>query len=230
MARKRPLASFHFLLARTRARIARALWPCDEAEHAARAAAATERLRIARDLHDGPAQELAFVAMQSRFLADRSGDPELEELAAAASRALAESKQAIYALASVHDETGSLDDAVCDAAQNIAARSGATVSVDFDAPVQAPTKTREELVRIVREAVWNGIRHGDATSFAIELSDANGLHLRIADNGAGFDPGTVAGQVGLGLESMRERATALGGDLDIRSLPGGGTEVEVSIP
>jgi signal transduction histidine kinase len=169
--------------------------------------------------------------MQCRFLADRSGDPELEELAAAASRALAESKQAIYALVSAPEEAGSLDEAVSDAAQSIAARSGATVSVDFDAPVHASTKTREELARIVREAVWNGVRHGDATSFAIEVSHANGLHLRIADNGGGFDPDTVAGRLtGLGLESMRERAIALGGDLEIKSLPGGGTEVEVSLP
>jgi signal transduction histidine kinase len=169
--------------------------------------------------------------MQCRFLADRSGDPELEELAAAASRALAESKQAIYGLASAPDETGSLDDAVCDAAESIALRSGATVSVDFDAPVQASMNTREELARIVREAVWNGVKHGDATSFAIEVSHTDGLHLRIADNGGGFDPDSVAGQsTGLGLESMRERAMALGGALDIKSLPGGGTEVQVSLP
>lgn len=168
--------------------------------------------------------------MQCRYLADRNGDPDLEELAAAASRALSESKQAIYALASVPEETGSLDHAVCDAAQHIATRNGATVSMDLDAPVQGTTKTREELVRIVREAVWNGVRHGDATSFSIQLTHANGLHLRIADNGGGFDPGTIAGQSGLGLESMRERAIALGGDLDVRSVPGEGTEVEVSLP
>ena len=229
MARTRPPVSKPSLFNRSRARLAQALVPCDDAERAALVGAASERRRIARDLHDGPAQELAFLAMQCRDLALRTGDPSLAALAESADRALAQTKEVVYGLAEGAHK--SLDSAVYAAAADVAARSGATVRVDCDARADAPAETRQELARIVREAVWNGVRHGEATSFAIELCRDEGLHLRIADNGAGYDPGMrPEGATGFGLESMRERAAALGGDLAVRSVPGQGTEVEVSLP
>jgi signal transduction histidine kinase len=81
-------------------------------------------------------------------------------------------------------------------------------------------------VRIACEAITNAGRHGAATDVSLELRNGDGVRLRVVDNGAGFDPATrIAG--GFGLVSMRERAAAHGGDVQIESNAGQGTEVEV---
>jgi signal transduction histidine kinase len=193
--------------------------PADAAVHA-------ERRRIARDLHDGMAQELAFIAMQARVLAAGGGAVE-QELASAAERALAESRRVIHGL--VDDADGPLGDAVSRTAQEMAGRGGARLVMSVDARAEAPPEVRTALLRILREAVWNGIRHGGATAFEVELSGGESLRLRVADNGTGFDPVAV-GATGVGLESMTERARALGGEIGIRSRPGAGCEVEVTLP
>jgi signal transduction histidine kinase len=193
---------------------------------AAEAAVHAERRRIARDLHDGMAQELAFIAMQARVLAARGGVVE-RQLAAAAERALSESRRVVYALAD--EAEGPLAEALSRTAEELVERGGARLVINVDPRAEASPKVRAALLRILREAVSNGIRHGQATAFEVELSGAGGLRLRIADNGAGFDPQALD-RTGLGLVSMRERARALGGEVGIRSRPGAGCEVEVTLP
>jgi signal transduction histidine kinase len=83
-------------------------------------------------------------------------------------------------------------------------------------------------VRIVREAITNASRHGSATAVEITLSAANGLLLRIHDNGRGLQRSARAG--GLGLTIMSQRAQQLDGDFAISSGPDGGTVVEVRLP
>jgi signal transduction histidine kinase len=185
-----------------------------------------ERRRIARDLHDGMAQELAFIAMQARELAARGGAGE-ERLVEAAERALRELRRAIHDLAD--DGDAALSDAVSRTAEELAGRSGASLVTNVDARAQARPEVRAALLRILREAVWNGIRHGGATAFEVDLCARDGLRLRVADNGSGFYP-PAARRAGLGLASMKERARALGGDVGIRSRPGWGCELEVRLP
>jgi signal transduction histidine kinase len=185
----------------------------------ARAAVRAERLRIARDLHDGVAQELAFIALQARESDQR--------LATAADRALAELRRAVYDLAENCEEP--LGITLSRTAEELAGRSGARLVMQVDGDVQASPAERAAILRILREAVWNGVRHGGATAFEVELRGGAGLRLRVADNGTGFDP-QVTRRGGLGLASMKERARALGGEIGIRSLPGRGCELEVSLP
>ena len=87
--------------------------------------------------------------------------------------------------------------------------------------------------RIAQEAVNNVIRHAGARKLVLTLAfDAAGLRLRVADDGCGFDPGTVnrpSPSRGLGMLSMRERAEIAGGRLTIRSAPGEGTVVEATL-
>jgi signal transduction histidine kinase len=64
----------------------------------------------------------------------------------------------------------------------------------------------------------------------VELSNGDGLHLRIADDGEGFDPTSVDDTQGFGLSTMRARARALGGVLSVESRPASGTTVEVLLP
>jgi signal transduction histidine kinase len=185
----------------------------------ARDAVRAERRRIARDLHDGIAQELAFIALHARSMDRR--------VAAAAERALAELRGAIDDLA--EDCETPLGDAVTRTAEELTGRSGASLVTHVDAGAKAPPHARAALLRILREAVWNGLRHGRATAFEVELSGVYGLRLRVADNGIGFDTAT-ARRSGFGLASMQERARALGGDIRVRSQPGHGCELEVRIP
>ena len=194
---------------------------------AAERATLDERRRIARDLHDGLAQELAFVTTQLRHRSP-AGDPEaLRPISAAAERALSESRRAIHMLTTGRDEP--LPRALAQTVEEVAGRMGASVVLDLDEDVAVPPSTREELVRVVREAVSNAVRHGAAPSVVVELRGGDELTLRVRDDGDGFDPESV-GRDGFGLTSMRERAEALGGRCRVRSRPGGGTEVEVTVP
>lgn len=195
----------------------------------ARAAVLEERRRLARELHDGLAQELAFISTQTRRLlaAPDSQVRQLDQLAVAAERALDESRSAIRALTRRLDEP--LEVSVAQAAEEVAERVGIDLRLKLDADIEAPTDTREALLRIVREALSNTARHSGATHATVTLRGGAGIRLSIADDGAGFEPGTPS-DGGFGLVSMRERAQALGGELSISSRPGHGTQVEVVIP
>jgi signal transduction histidine kinase len=184
-----------------------------------------ERRRLARDLHDGVAQELGFIATRAQELV-ASPAGEAQRIAAAAERGLDEARRAIAALTRAVDEP--LDVALAQAAEEVAGRVGARVRLSLDPAADVPATTREALLRIVREAVTNATRHGGASSISVELENGDGLSLRIVDDGVGFDPEDSDG--GFGLTSMRDRARALGGELRIASTPGAGTAIEVTLP
>jgi signal transduction histidine kinase len=192
------------------------------------AAVLDERRRLARDLHDGLAQELTFISMETRRLARRDSI-ETEMLREAAERALDESRAAISALSRRSDEP--LATAVAQVAQTLTARAGARLRLDLDRSVDLNGEARESLLRIVREAVTNGVRHGGASEVSVVLRYDGGLRLTVSDNGRGFEAAHPPGRLdSFGLTSMRERATALGGRLEVRSGEGRGTEVEVVLP
>ena len=191
------------------------------------AAALEERRRLARELHDGLAQELAFIATQSRWLSRQIGRPEIDPLVVAAERALDESRSAISALTRPLDEP--LDAALAQAAEDVANRLGVRVKLALEEGVEVTPSAREALVRIVREAVSNTVRHGDATCVTVGLSGGDGVRVSVEDDGVGFDPAERNGG-GFGLTSMSERARALGGELSVSSGPGQGTRIEVVIP
>lgn len=196
-------------------------------DHAA-AAVADERGRIARDLHDGLAQELAYVVTRTRRLARRLGDDDLWDVCSAAERALDESRRAIAALS--HDDDDPLPVALAHTAQEVGDRLGTAVTLELD-DVEVPGATKEALLRIAREAITNAARHGAATRVHVRLfAGGTEVHLRVSDNGRGFDAAAAPAAGRLGVTGMRERAAALGGQLTIASQRPGGTEVEVVLP
>jgi signal transduction histidine kinase len=195
------------------------------------AAVLQERRRIARDLHDGLAQDLAFIASRVRVLErDPAARVRLDQLTSAAERALDDSRAAIAALTRPLDEP--LDAALARNASEVAERLGGRADLDLEAGVDVPPSTRESLVRVVRESVTNAVRHGGARRVAVSLAHGEDLRLTIADDGCGFDPAARPARPdsGFGLLSMSERAEALGGALAIRSAPGWGTTIEVVLP
>lgn len=201
-------------------------------QRAADSAVEAERRKIARDLHDGLAQELSFVATQVRRLGRRPEvagvQLQLERIASASQRALDESRRAIDYLVQPHDEP--LGTLLAHAAEQVAGRSGARVRATADDDVEVVPDVAEQLVRIVREAVTNATRHGEARTIDLAVHDGEGLLLRIVDDGVGFDPDATDARTGFGLTSMRERAERIGGVLVLRSELGQGTTVEVRVP
>jgi signal transduction histidine kinase len=192
------------------------------------AAAADERRRVARNLHDGLAHELLFILSTARAVAASGSHDRVHQLVSAAERALDESRRAIAVLARAPDED--LDVAIAQAAEEVGGRLGMRVAFQLDAGVRVGAERQEELVRIVREAVTNAGRHGKASRVTVRLVDDGGLRLRIVDDGVGFDARLASSADGFGLTSMRERARRLAGVLTIESAPGRGTVVEVVVP
>jgi signal transduction histidine kinase len=187
-----------------------------------------ERRRIARDLHDGLAQELAYIKMELSRMAAFLPDGRAERVAVAAERALEQSRGAIAALRG--DDGSAFSAQLSELADELTSREGARLSLQVDPGIELEADDREALLRIMREAISNGVRHGRATEVALELTGGDGLRMAVRDNGAGFVPGGPRRSGSFGLTSMRERAQAVGGNLTVESAPGAGTLVEVKLP
>jgi signal transduction histidine kinase len=194
----------------------------------AAAAVSAERLKIAHDLHDGLAQDLALIAAHSERLERDFGVK--HPLVIAAKRALSVSRGQILDLAA--DPAASTPVALRVLADEFEERYDVHVSVsvlgDGDGPATA--SQRQELLRIVREATANAVNHGGARHIAVTLGSADGkLLLRVCDDGCGLDSPAAAANpgTGLGMSMMRSRAEALGASLVARRGDVGGTQLEL---
>jgi signal transduction histidine kinase len=195
----------------------------------AKAAVLADRQRMARELHDGVAQDLAFIVQQGRRLGrEPHAAPAIERITVAAQRALDESRHAITALVRPHDQT--LSDALAAITQEAAERDGRSVDLEIADGVTVPALTQEALLRVAREAVLNAVRHGDASRIRIELQDGPELRLCISDDGRGFDVAAPTTAGSRGIVGMAERVRAIQGELQIDSQPGRGTRVTVTVP
>lgn len=190
------------------------------------ATAFEERRRMARDLHDGLAQELAFIASQSHRLQGGPRDDIARLVGQAADRALEESRTVISTLSRPAD--ADLPEAIARTARELAGRSDVDVTLDLDPDATATLADLESLARITGEAVNNAVRHG-AQRLWVTLEQDDDLQLTIRDDGDGFDVDARDGE-GFGLRSMRERAESLGGKVGIISQPGQGATIKVRVP
>jgi signal transduction histidine kinase len=180
-----------------------------------------ERRRIARDLHDGIAQELAFIGRRAaRIEAEGS-----ETIRAAAERALGETRRTLAILSRPLDEP--FAQVLSHAVEVAAARGHTAVRLAVDERVAVVPHVREGLTMIAREAVTNAARHARASMILVEVSRDPKTRLRISDDGKGFDEDSVTH--GYGLRIMRERAATIGGSFRLVTRPKGGTMVEVTM-
>jgi signal transduction histidine kinase len=184
-----------------------------------------ERRRLAREIHDSIAQELAYITRKTGQLP--IGSVAGLEIAAAAKRGLVGSRSAISTLSQrPHDEPFELE--LSHVLDVISAREKVEVVLHVARPLKIKTDERATLLGIAREAVTNAARHGRADVIHVDIVDGRNVRLRVADDGAGFDPAEAnGGEGGFGLGSMKELALALGADFSVTSRPGLGTEVEV---
>lgn len=191
------------------------------------AATLEERRRVARDLHDGLAQELVFIAGQARRLGRKQDIPEVAEIVSAADRAVSEARRAIGALTR-HGEQ-SLVEALAEIVEEFSRRYPVEIRLIADPAEDVSAAHREEVLRIVREAMNNAVRHGSARSIAVTLGRSGRMFVQVQDDGTGFDVAGGAMAGGFGLISMRERAVAVGGVLELDSAPGRGTTVTLRL-
>jgi signal transduction histidine kinase/ligand-binding sensor domain-containing protein len=203
-------------------------------------AVADERRRIAGEIHDSLAQGFSAISVQIEAALGRlDRAPDLAvghlKLARDVSRtSLSEARRSVWNLQSPPPSQTSLVVAIVAACEQIAYGHGASVGVEAHGNAWTVNPAAENnLVRICQEAVSNAIHHGGASEIHIDASYTfNQLVVTVTDNGAGFDPSAVHATPGrgFGLVSMRHRAAAAGGRLDIVSATGVGTRVTVTLP
>lgn len=190
----------------------------------AESAVLEDRRRLARELHDGVIQELAYIRAECHRL---PADATSQRLIAACDRALDESRAAVHALGRTSDEP--LGFVIHRAARELAERYKVDLEVDVDDSITAEPEQLHALMRITREAVSNAVRHGKADRVHVRLtSDGGQRRLAISDDGSGFDvQAVVSSNAGYGLVSMRNRATMLPGSFDVKAQAGSGSVVTV---
>ena len=189
------------------------------------AAVLEDRRRMARDLHDGLAQELAYI---SRNLdgSGKNGEDAMQRVHLAVERAQLELRSAISALAPPGGQA--VGAALAQAASQTAERFRIDLDLDIVPDVRLSPTRAEALVRVACEAITNAAKHSGAPRVSLRLErDGSLVRMQVADRGRGFDT-SVPGS-GFGLVSMRERIRSVGGELRIRSGPGRGSEVDVAV-
>jgi signal transduction histidine kinase len=190
------------------------------------AAIAGERRRLARELHDGVAQELAFIRRRAGRLGETQDGV---EILSAADRALEDSRRAIEALVPPAYEP--LEVALERLGARLATECGLEVQVNVRVAADITDAVRAELCRIISEAVRNAANHGGARHVRVDLAGSP-LAVRVIDDGNGFRDGVNSGLgvAGYGLIAMRERAEQVGGVFSLESVRGAGTLVQVVLP
>ncbi|MFI7100149.1 GAF domain-containing sensor histidine kinase [Streptomyces sp. NPDC050161] len=199
---------------------------------------AGERARLAHELHDAVAQKLfslRLTAQAAAALVDR--DParakgELHQVAALAAEAADELRAAVVELRPAALDEDGLIATLRSQAQVLDRAHTARVTFETQGVRALPASQEEALLRVAQEALHNALRHSGAAQVDVTLvRHGQGALLRVADDGRGFDTGTVrrAGRH-LGLVSMRDRAAGVGGKLTVESEPGKGTAVEMEVP
>ena len=203
-------------------------------------AVAEERVRIAREMHDGMAQVLAYVNTKAQavkeYLArgktEKAGN-QLEQLAGAAREVYTDIREGILALRTELGPERPLAEALREFMRRWQEQSGIQGELEVHEDLRLPPTVELQLLRIIQEALSNIRKHSGAERARVELTVLHGkLWGLVQDDGAGFDP--VSLQRGafprFGLAIMRERAESVGGTLELESEPGQGTRVRIELP
>jgi signal transduction histidine kinase len=191
-----------------------------------------ERRRLAREIHDGIAQEIASLGYAVDDLRRSAETPAqqrgLDELRAELSRVVSELRLSIFDLRSDLLEGGGLGAALSEYARRVGTLSGLTVHLLIDeSPTRLRVEAESELMRVAQEAITNARKHARARRLWVTcVVDPPSALMRVEDDGRGLAPGR---RDSYGLEIMRERVDRLGGALAIEERPGGGTRIEVVV-
>jgi two-component system, NarL family, sensor kinase len=204
-------------------------------EQSVEVARADERSRMAREIHDTLAQGLTAVALQIEAGLSRLSDTHearrpLSRALDVARSSLDEARRSLSALNPSSLEKGSLAEALAALSRGFTADTGVRVITDIAEVGALPADVEAELFRVASEALTNVRKHAKAREASLELGIVKRrLQLRVSDTGVGFTP-RRARRHGFGLIGIEERARRVGGRAAIRSVPGRGTTVLVTLP
>ncbi len=197
-----------------------------------------ERNRLARELHDAVTQSLysltLFAEVNERML-DAGNYVEARDytakMSATARQALKEMRLMLHNLRPPILEKEGLVNAIRHRLQAVESRAGITARCIAETPMKLPHDVEISLYHLIQEALNNSLKHSDATDIKIQmLQTSSVVIISIADNGVGFELAAIDGNIGMGLNNMRERAQLLGGELQIMSATDLGTEITIEIP
>jgi two-component system sensor histidine kinase DegS len=203
-----------------------------------------ERHRLAREVHDGPAQALANAVIALEFVerAIRSGGDaassrsleEVDRIKSTLREGLTEIRRFIFDLRPTMLQDRGLSATV---EHYIATyQSLFPMAIDFEAQANIPRLSNDQELtafRVIQESIQNARKHARATRVTVNVAQqVDHLVVAIVDNGRGFSPERVTTHMlgGVGLRGMQERAALVGGEIEIESAPGEGTKIELRIP
>jgi signal transduction histidine kinase len=197
-----------------------------------------ERRRIARDIHDGVAQDLAMMNMRASAWehlvhADREKmTEEIRLFRKLLHRNIGEVRRAIFAMRPVDMDELGFSEAVGRYIREFGEYTGLRITLEMAADISIPRQLEMELYRIIQEGLNNIARHAEASEVAVGISNngAGFLKVVITDNGKGFDPAILTQTTRLGLRQMRERVERRNGLLLIDSGSGRGTAITIRFP
>lgn len=200
-----------------------------------------ERTRIAREIHDGVAQSLAFCAIQLDLAGknlERDPDKaaaEIKNASALLREQIQEVRRSIFALRPINLERFGLIDTLRLYVQDFGEQN--KIGAHFISEGEISLSKGDEAVffRIAQESLNNVAKHSHASSVTVRLRGGlREVQLTVQDDGIGFDPWQIGGRVssagGLGLVQMHERLSTRGGEYSVRSAPGEGCTVSAVLP
>ena len=210
-----------------------------------------ERVDMAREIHDGPLQDITALLQQIHMSLEETEaqqapqDREASQLRLKRTEALA--RTVVRELRSLCDELAppwmdlGLNETLTELAERLSQNYDIQMTVDIDEEFDVGPEAKLSLLRIVQEAVSNAVRHGGASEVRVQIHGEENegnerLILDIGDNGEGFDAGADLDHEALrlkghrGLANMTERMSLMGGALEIQSKPGEGTHIIATLP
>ena len=191
------------------------------------------RNSIARDLHDGMGQHLASIKLHSQLAKREQKQVYLNNIADEVDTSMEELRRIINGLAPIQISDKSISNAINDESKKIASTYQIVIAADIEPIDLSPDKTMH-VFRIFQEVIRNSVQHGKATNIVVNLSqDKHNLHLRITDNGKGFNTHKRTpcdDEHGFGFISLSERAAILDAHMNIESIQGNGTQFHIKIP
>lgn len=205
-------------------------------------AIAEERARIAREIHDGVAQTLAFSALKldlvSRLLDKDNGkaQTELQLTKDTLRETIKEVRRSIFALRPIDLERHGFIETIRQYCKDYGEQNDIQVDLCIETIAELSAKNEAVLFRIFQEAMHNVAKHAGATDVAVDvgMTSENQAYIRVHDNGLGFDIEKISDRVtsagGLGLKQMKERVESREGKFSITSIPEQGTQVYASVP
>ncbi|MGH3662003.1 MAG: GAF domain-containing sensor histidine kinase [Micromonosporaceae bacterium] len=196
-------------------------------------ATSEERQRLAREIHDGVAQELVMVGYgidnALAQLPDSDAAGELRMLRAEVTRVITELRLSLFELRSEVDRHGGLTSAIAEYARTVGASAGLRVHLSLDeSTARLPAASEAELLRIAQEAITNARKHAQAENLWVMcVVDPPYARIEVSDDGRGISLDPPEGRYGLSI--MAERADRIRGQLEIRSRDPRGTTVAVML-